>query len=323
MVGFRTHKRHYCQGSKKRFKSSNNRTERSLPLSARVVEPALTVQHVVDIARLQDIELMQDIEEDAHDAMPEQNPDDFVKNPSDLYLCFQEKLDMFSVSAPLRPGTVTVDGMDKKIVPFWEDYVDLFHLLTDLELSDEHGNKVLNKFQSVLRRHDFSIPLPKLAKSIRLCIERQACNLYKHTEVTYRLPPLFFKSDDVFARGQKIDVLELCAEQLLRLGPAKIHLNPLKLFSENGDVVVREPASAKRYEIYYDMVKEKYGPDFYPLCIMISGDGLFLNKTGSACATPWYCQVANMTHVVYLNDGSLDFIWFSQKYMVRWSICIV
>ena len=237
------------------------------------------------------------------------------------YLRFQESLDFFSTEPPIRTGSVNVNPLlspngQNKLTPLWADYVDMFHLVTHLELSDTNGSKVLEKFKSMLRRHSVEIPLPKLAKSIRLCIERQVCSKYKKIEVHYKLPTEFFNSNEVFAQGMKLGILDVMAEQLLRLGPSKVHIHPMTLFSESGERVMREPATADRFRKYFDIVREKYGLDYYPLCVMISGDGLFLNKTGSTCATPWYCQIANMTHDVYLKEGALDCVGFSPKILV-------
>ena len=91
--------------------------------------------------------------------------DDIIRQPpSEKYLRFQKQLSYHSLDAPIQTGHVKLAGTDVQQTPFWEDYAEIFHLATDLELSDEKGFKVLNKFQSILRRHDFSVPLPKLAK---------------------------------------------------------------------------------------------------------------------------------------------------------------
>ena len=197
-------------------------------------------------------------------------------------------------AVPFKPGRILSSTGDYWF-PSWKDYADIFYLQVIHNLSDTQTSEMLNRMKTILRRQGIvEEVLPSNGKTVRNLITDAMKNDYKITEVVQTLPINLFGGADLNC-GQYVyvDLLQLIAEQLLRVNVDQFHFSPLRLLNGCKEKVLREPATAAMFEEYFDCVQSKMGTDYYPLCIIISADGLILNKTGTASACPWYVTLGN------------------------------
>jgi hypothetical protein len=75
--------------------------------------------------------------------------------------------------------------------------------------------------------------------------------------------------------------MEVLAEMLIEIPVESFHFIPVELRNEYGERMFREPATGHVFKECCKLVREKCGEHVYPLTIVINGDSLTLNKTGT------------------------------------------
>ena len=114
------------------------------------------------------------------------------------------------------------------------------------------------------------------------------------------------------ATGFHLHILEIASEMLLRF---KVHvdvaLKPTQEHNEYGERVYSDPCSALAYETIYKSVKRRFGPNVYPLCLILSGDEVQLNKKGSMGCKPWYLSIGNVRGHLHTSEKNIECICYS------------
>ena len=220
------------------------------------------------------------------------------------FLQFQRRLqnDYSDRSIPFQPGPIKVNG--GSVIANWKDYADIFIMQCCHGLSDAQASVLMDRIKIMALRRGFVMNLPKLGRSIRDLITTKMMRAYEIRK--FQVISMNLRVNCVSA-----NILEIAAEQLLRRPAEDFHIRPLEIVNTHGERIIREPATAEMFEEYFNFVQERWGIDTYPLCITISGDGLALNKTGSAGACPWYVHLANWNDKQYNKPGNIDLLGFS------------
>jgi hypothetical protein len=235
--------------------------------------------------------------------------------PSKYYLDFQKKIVELRTpigKAPFKTGRVK-DGDDNYFWPSWKTYADVFIMQTTIGLSDAQTEQTTACYQAIAKRGGLKdgLQIPKTARAIRDTVTDNMREHYEVKERNYFLDEDFFMPGELYATGHTVNLLQVVAEQLLDVCPDTFHLRHEPIYNKAGDQCFRGPASAQLYKEYYDTVQRKHGENTYPLCIMISGDDLALNKTQTAGACPWYVHMANLGDDEYMKGKNIDCIAYS------------
>ena len=107
-------------------------------------------------------------------------------------------------------------------------------------------------------------------------------------------------------------ILEIAAEILLRFEVnTEVALKPSIVKDTNGHRVYSDPSSALAYESMFKSVQKRFGADVYPLCIILSGDEVQLNKKGSMGCKPWYMSIANVRGQLNASSRNIECIGYS------------
>jgi hypothetical protein len=73
---------------------------------------------------------------------------------------------------------------------------------------------------------------------------------------------------------------------------------------------------------YFDTVQAKWGKNYFPLCVTVSGDDLALTKSQTAGACPWYVHIANLGVDEQLKPKSIDCYSYSPAGPSSWNRCM-
>jgi hypothetical protein len=136
-----------------------------------------------------------------------------------LQFAYMSKIDYLS-NQVMRIGSVigSVSGLRKSAN--WEDYVLLNSLSDALKLSPLDGDKILQCFGEMLRRHEVDLHIPRSFRTIKDCIKRIHCDSYSQ-----RLIDTSHK-DYLGATGSFLNPIDLLAEWLLTIGDEDIIFEP-------------------------------------------------------------------------------------------------
>ena len=158
--------------------------------------------------------------------------------------------------------------------------------------------------------------IKKRYSSIRKAVLKALREDYIFTKCIIPYPVVFFPDKDVAATSFHLNILEVAAEMLLKFQPADIALLPNILRNENGSRIYSDPSSALVYESMYDSIKIRLGrSDVYPLCIMVSGDEVQLNKKGSMGCKPWYISIGNVRGALHTSGRNIECIGYSPDWI--------
>ena len=197
----------------------------------------------------------------------------------------------------------------------WQDYATLYKLQVDLHLSRKETNEVISGFKTICLRHSCAISLPSDSRYIKdaVCsdLEKQF-PIEDYKLVTNR--DFFVVEDMEITCGVYVDIFLKISQQLLEATEDNYHLRPLEEVNTAGEKIISVPASSCNFQQCYDHIQQEKGPDCYPLLIMVSGDGLYLNKTFSRAATPWYVHLAHWSKEEFYKPKHIDCVAYSPHY---------
>jgi hypothetical protein len=272
-------------------------------------------QHLATLMRRED---MNDFEE-IQLGLDEENLDIFENGITysyeidKKYLEFQKRIsDRVFVNKPLQVGQVYNNSTNSVGQACWQDYVELYDLCMRTGISETDCDQVIEKFSKMNARRGVGLFMPKTFKAIKTAIEKTIDEDYSIRSVDVLLNSDFFGKEGVIgATGYALSIMETLSEMLLGIDVKDFHFTPLRETNSSGEKVISVPASGAAFEHIFETVQESFGTDVFPLCYVISGDDLILNKTGSRKAKPWYVQIANMGKDNYNKDASVQCIGFS------------
>jgi hypothetical protein len=152
-------------------------------------------------------------------------------------------------------------------------------------MSVTDADEMLQTFIRILLRKDMHTILPKSCRVIKKAVQKAVLSHFTYVTFKFRLPDEWFTAQyaaiESVASGHFITVMEVLAEMLIEIPVESFNFVPVELRTEYGERVFREPATGHVFREYYKLVKEKCGEGVYPLTIVINGDSLILNKTGT------------------------------------------
>jgi hypothetical protein len=213
---------------------------------------------------------------------------------------------------PVQVGQVYNNLTDSVGQACWRDYVELYDLCVRTGISETECDIVIEKISKMNARRGVGLYMPKTFKAMKTAIEKTINEDYSIRSVDVVLNRDFFGSDGIIgATGYALNLLETLSEMLLTIDVKDFHFSPLRQTNSSGEKIISVPASGAAFEHIFETVQESFGKDVFPLCYVISGDDLILNKTGSRKAKPWYVQIANMGKENYNKDASVQCIGFS------------
>jgi hypothetical protein len=107
----------------------------------------------------------------------------------------------------------------------------------------------------------------------------------------------------VLFEGHYVDPFIIAADMLLGFDVADLHKEPPRYINSNGERYICEPASGNFYTAMYEHCVAKFGNDIYPLPIIVSSDGVDVNKSASRSAKPVYISIASKKGKNYYKDN--------------------
>ncbi|MEY3441671.1 MAG: hypothetical protein RL493_921 [Pseudomonadota bacterium] len=199
----------------------------------------------------------------------------------------------------------------------WQDYATLYKLQMDLHLSRKETNEVISGFKTICKRHEYSLSLPNDSRYIKDAVCSDLEQEFPIQDYKLVSTSDFFVVEDInLACGVYIDIFLKIAQQLLEATDENFHLRPLEEVNSSGDKIISVPASSCNFTKCYEHIQQVKGPDCYPLLIMVSGDGLYLNKTFSRAATPWYVHLAHWSKEEFYKPCHIDCVAYSPQYSI-------
>ena len=197
-----------------------------------------------------------------------------------------------SISPFVVNKVVNVLAGNKKETSDWIDYLDIYSLVSECSLSTKDTDNLIQTICRIAIRRDQQIVLPKSSKVIKKAVQSVVLSLFKYTKYRYLLPlgifSLEYERQQAVAAGHYVDVMQVIAEMLIDIPVENFHFEHFKLRTEEGDRMFREPATGHVFKEYCEVINKRFGPDVYPLTIIVNGDSLVLNKTGIVI---FYCDV--------------------------------
>jgi hypothetical protein len=231
------------------------------------------------------------------------------------YLNHQMKiLKRLSSTNPVAVGQVYNHETDHVGAACWKDYVELYDICCQVGSSISDCDMIIEKFSKMNARRGIGLNVPKTFKAIKTALEKTINEDYTMRTIDVMLNEDLFGSRGIIgSTGYCLNVVEVLSEMLLNVDVRQFHFSPLVQENKSGEQIISIPASSKVFDLAYTNVQESFGKDVFPLCYVISGDDLILNKTGSRKAKPWYVQIANMGKQHYNSDDSIQCIGFSPQ----------
>jgi hypothetical protein len=108
---------------------------------------------------------------------------------------------------------------------------------------------------------------------------------------------------------------------LLRFKPEDVVLRPQKTYNTEGQRVYSHPTTALAFQSICENIKTRFGRNVYPLCLMISGDEVQINKKGSMGCKPYYVSIANVTGEAGYSEQNIEYIGYSPDWLETKVFC--
>ena len=208
-------------------------------------------------------------------------------NPTNSLLMLQRKLVARSTPGSLPPFLVNkvYDVItEKREDSNWIDYLDVYYVMNKTAMSMTDADEMLRTFFRILLRKDMHTILPKSCRVIKKAVQKAVMSHFTYVTFNFRLPNEWFTEQYAamksVASGHFVTLIEVLAEMLIEIPVQSFNFSPKELRNENGERILREPATGHVFKEYCKFVKDKCGEDVYPLAIVVNGDSLILNKTG-------------------------------------------
>jgi hypothetical protein len=153
------------------------------------------------------------------DEAPRIQPGNYAGLVDDRYLRFQESLLRGLGDVPLVAGRVQCpDGTYSKA--FWEDYIQLNHIMVKGQLEGAIGDLILETFRDILVRHDKrDVPLPTQMRTVVNSVDKGLKDEFDFNLTAFRLDTDIFDKDQmsnlIDPVGAFVDPITVIAEIML------------------------------------------------------------------------------------------------------------
>ena len=138
---------------------------------------------------------------------------------------------------------------------------------------------------------------------------------YQYTKFSTSYPRAFFQNTSIASTGFHLNVLEVASEMLLRFTEDDIALTPIKNYNEHGERVYSHPTTALAFESICNNVASRFGKNVYPLCLVVSGDEVQINKKGSMGCKPFYISIANVKGALHTSEQNIECVGYSPDWV--------
>ena len=167
----------------------------------------------------------------------------------------------------------------------WLHYLEIYSFMNATSLSQKEGNMLLHLITGIMAREKVYTPLGKGSETIKHAVLKTVLAEFQSIYFEFKLPPFIFSekmySFQQVAFGYHLNIMQILAEMLADINVDDFHFKPYQLFTDEGDKIYREPATAEVFKHYCEIIEKNVGGDAIPLAIVVSGDSLILNKTGT------------------------------------------
>ena len=161
---------------------------------------------------------------------------------------------------------------------------------------------------------DKTVTINKQYRAIKAAVLKSVLQDYITDRCIVPLPTEFFPTGGTYAVGFHLHILEVVAEMLLQFDIDDIALKPDIVHNDEGKRVLTHPASAMAYESHYKYIRKRFpGMEVYPLCIMLSGDEVQINKKGTMGCKPWYVSIGNVKGEKVTSESNIQCIGYSPE----------
>ena len=155
----------------------------------------------------------------------------------------------------------------------------------------------------------------KRYKSIKRAVLKCIMKDYQYTRFSTTYPECFFPERGEASVGFHLNILEVAAEILLRLKKEDVALTPQKLYDDDSTRIFSYPATALAFQSICENIKTRFGKHVYPLCLMVSGDEVQINKKGSMDCKPFYVSIANIKGPLCTSVANIECVGYSPDWV--------
>ena len=180
-----------------------------------------------------------------------------------------------------------------------EDVKDLFKLLLHYVKGDLE--QVLVLYKRMIREHD----------KIR-------ADIFSVDSYSYEIPSDFTSGIHLIYEGHYFNILSVIADMMLSFDVNEIHYSSRE--NEN-HMVFSNPTTAMQYKKMENYVLTNYGEGYVPLPVIMSFDGLVLNKLSTRNAKPVYIQLGCVKKEWYMSTKNIKCVGFAPQLQVMLSCC--
>ena len=175
-----------------------------------------------------------------------------------------------------------------------EDVKDLFKLLLHYVKGDLE--QVLVLYKRMIREYD----------KIR-------ADIFSVESYSYKISSDFTSGIHLIYEGHYFNILSVIADMMLCFDVNEIHYSS----SENENhMVFSNPTTAMQYKKMENYVLNNYGEGYVPLPVIMSFDGLVLNKLSTRNAKPVYIQLGCVKKEWYMSSKNIKCVGFAPQLQV-------
>ena len=136
--------------------------------------------------------------------------------------------------------------------------------------------------------------------------------IFEVESFSYSIPRLFTDGHHNIYEGHHLNILNVVADMMLSMDQSWFTFND---YGED-HMVFAEPSKGlvcRKMERY---IHKTYGEDYYPLPLVVSFDGLVLNKISTRNAKPVYIQLACVKSEKYMSNNNIRCVGFAPQLQV-------
>lgn len=134
---------------------------------------------------------------------------------------------------------------------------------------------------------------------------------------TYSIPRYFTDGHHEIYEGHHFNILSVVSDMMLSMDESDFTFDE----SNEDHMVFSEPSKGYVCRRMTTYIHETYGEDYYPLPIVLSFDGLILNKISTRNAKPVYIQLACVKTKSYMTSNNIRCIGFAPQLQVNTKCC--
>ena len=128
---------------------------------------------------------------------------------------------------------------------------------------------------------------------------------------SYSIPRYFTDGNHDIYEGHHLNILSVVADMMLSIDEGDLIAD-----SNEDHMVFAEPTKGLICRKMKRYIHDTYGKDYYPLPIVVSLDGLILNKIGTRNAKPVYIQLACIKSKSYMSSNNVRCVGFAPQLQV-------